>query len=225
MSMDRKVRAGLASLLRRVPGIGVVHEYERFTKNERQFQELYVRDGQLLGWHLRRGTVKETIFDTQVFRVRTRWHIRGLAALVDSKASELAFDALVDQVRRTFRRFPELKNEEGRGYARTLTDEGAGVAVDESGPVMFAGALCHSVKLSLVTEHFEEIEPKLSEGAEVAGYDEEGNPVEPGQPGEPGEPGQPCPDGPFTFSLAIFPGDPEWRLVNEEKDNGENSSG
>lgn len=217
MSMDRRVRAGLVSLLRRVPGIGVVHEYERFSKDEKKFQALYVRDGQLLGWHLRRGTVKESYFDSQVVRVRTRWHIRGLAAMVDAKESELAFDDLVDQVRRIFRRFPELKNEEGKGYARTLTDEGAGAAVDESGPVMFAGALCHAVKLSLVTEHFAEIEPKLSEGAEVAGYDKDGNPVEPGQPGEPG---QPCPDGPFTFSLAIFPGDPEWRLHKEEENNG-----
>lgn len=189
MNMHKKVRAGLARTLRNVRGIGVVHAYERFSVKEKDFRDHYTRDGQLLGWHIRRGVIKEAVFDTQYNRVRIKWHIRGLAALVDAKASELILDSLVDAICQEFRRTPELKTVHGRAYARTKSEEGAGIQVEESGPVMFAGVLCHSVRLSLMTEHFEEIEPDLSEHA------------------------NPCPRDTFCLNLSIFPSDLEWRTI------------
>lgn len=224
MTTCEAIRKALAERMRRIPGIGVVHEYERFSKQESTFRELYIRDGVLLGWHIRRVSLRETIFSSQFNRVVVKWQIRGLAALTDATASELALDNLVDALRASIRRVPLVRvrqyvpsdsPQDGEPYAgsfesdfcRLSTDEGAGLQIDDSGPVMFAGVLCHSVRLALVTEHLEEIEPLLSEGHNVAGYDADGHPLTDDCGNE-----LPCPcGGAFSLSLAIVPGDPEYK--------------
>ena len=235
MNTCEVIRKSMAARMRRLPGMGIVHEYERFSKQESAFRELYIRDGALLGWHIRRVSLRETEFSSQFNRVRVKWQIRGLAALVDSAASELVLDNLVDALRDDFRRFPvlpltcaalealapETDPEDmysqimafgaESGFCRLTTDEGAGLQIDDSGPVMFAGVLCHSVRLGLTTEHLEEIEPHLSEGHDVGGYDADGCPLtdEDGN-----ELPYPCGEA-FSVSLAIVPGDPEFKTKGE----------
>ena len=96
-------------------------------------------------------------------RVRTRWLIRGFASLVDAQATELAFDRLLDDMAATVRAATVLYDAQGDALGHTVTDDGAGLQLDESGPVMFAGVLCHGATFSLTTEHLEEIEPNISD--------------------------------------------------------------
>ena len=86
--------------------------------------------------------------------VATTWQIRAYQGLDDAAASEKAFDDLVDAFADAIRDDDTLG-----GAVRSCAPDGldgiAGVQLDDSGPVMFAGVLAHSARLRLVTVHFE----------------------------------------------------------------------
>lgn len=150
MSLET-VRAAIVERLAAVPGIGRVHEYERFAASETAFRTLYSYTGadhkpRLLGWHVRRAANAERRDDYVHDEVIT-WRIRGFMALEDESASEIAFDALIEAVRAAFRADHNLAG----ACASTDYNDLAGLQLDESGPVMFAGVLCHGVTLTLYT--------------------------------------------------------------------------
>lgn len=158
-----RIRAALIALLRAVPGTGRVHEYERFSGKPKDFQALYMQGRDIRGFYVRRQSYRETPFSSLRNRVRTRWILKGFASLVDADATELAFDRLLDELAATLRATPILFDADGNALCHTVTDDGTGLQLDESGPVMFAGVLCHGATCSLTTEHLEEIEPGISD--------------------------------------------------------------
>lgn len=159
MSLLATVRNALQSTLQAVPDVGVVHAYERYTREETKFRELYtvkpsgqtdaVR--QLKGWWLRRtGTAERTLGVGRTEVVHT-WRVRGFMALNDEQASELAFDELVEALRDAVRADPTLG---GVCAQSPLADGGSsedGLQLLEAGPVMFCGVLCHSAVLEMKT--------------------------------------------------------------------------
>lgn len=144
MSEHSVIRAAIVGRLQQVAGIGLVHGYERYAKSDKDFRDLYLQDGQLLGWHVRRIGRREDVGSNDVF---TDWEIRGFMALQDAGASELIFDDLYDAICDAWRADPTL------GKAVSAPKAGADVvpAMQDSGPVMFAGVLCHSMRLKLTT--------------------------------------------------------------------------
>ena len=163
MNSHERIRAALVALLHAVPGMGNVHEYERFSRDAKKFQALYQQGRDIRGFYVRRQSWRETPFSSLRNRVRTRWLIRGFASLVDADKSELAFDRLLDGMAAALRARPVLFDASGHALGHTVTDDGAGLQLEDSGPVMFAGLLCHAATLSLSTEHLEEIEPGISD--------------------------------------------------------------
>lgn len=163
MTGHERIRAALVALLQTVPGIGSVHSYERFSKNPKDFQALYQQGKYIRGFYVRRQSWRETAYSSTRNKVRTRWFIRGFASLVDAEASELAFDLLLDELAATVRAEPVLFDAEENGLCHTVTDDGASLQLEESGPVMFAGVLCHGATFSLTTEHLEEKERFVSD--------------------------------------------------------------
>jgi len=163
MTGFERIRAALVALLQTVPGTGVVHSYERFAKNPTTFQALYLQGQDIRGFYVRRQSYRELGFTSQKNRIRARWTIQGFASLVDADATELAFDRLLDDVAAAVRARPVLHDDGGNALCHVVTDDGAGLQLDESGPVMFAGVLCHGARFSLTTEHLEEIEPNISD--------------------------------------------------------------
>lgn len=138
------IRRAIAEKMRTVPGIGVVYEFERYAKTERDFKTLYGNNEVLLGWHIRRVSRRETLAFNEV---ECDWEIRGFRSLSDADASELVFDDLVDAVLDAFRDDVRLG-----GILLTPRDDGDAVpALQDSGPVMFCGVLCHSVRLKFAT--------------------------------------------------------------------------
>lgn len=160
MSSLAIVRDALHAKLSAVPGIGHVHRYERYLREENKFRETFettLPDGgkQLHGWWLRRVATRElAIALGRSVDVHT-WQIRGYLALNDEAATELQFDVLIEAFRDAVRADPTLggvcepdPGEQGGDAAQQL------VEVVDVGPVRFCGVLCHSAVLQLRTWSF-----------------------------------------------------------------------
>lgn len=155
MSQLSAVRAALVALVAAVPGIGQVHDRERYSRDEAKFRQLFVTrvDGtdQLRGWWLRRAaTMERTLGVGRNMEVHT-WHVRGYMALADDAATELAFDELIEALRDAVRANAELGGVCQQGPIDSPTD---GLQVINSMPVLFCGVLCHSALLELKTWNY-----------------------------------------------------------------------
>ena len=212
MSYNQKIRAAIKATLEKVPNSGVIHEYERFSKDPKSFSAMYLKNNALLGWHIRRLNISEQKFSSMYNRVTITWRIRGFAGLVDGAGSELVFDELIDNIRAAFRRLPVLCDQAGEELAKTVVNGQAGVQVQNSEPVMFAGVLAHRVTLALTTEHLEEIEPVISDFAEL------GENITSGEAGQTTP--KPCPNGgAFNIGLCLSPSGDDFKIKTEEQDN------
>lgn len=151
------IRAAILAKLGGVADIGVVNDYERYSKDQSALQAQYVATiagaKQLRGWNIRRTKTAENF---SVFcgpqPVTHTWDLRGYMALDDSAATEKTFDNLIEAIRDAFRADETLG---GAVYSTTLLDGVTGVQVIESVPVLFAGVLSHSARLRLFTRHFQ----------------------------------------------------------------------
>lgn len=79
------------------------------------------------------------------------WTIRGYLSFNDAQASELTLDSLVEQFRAAVRADLTLGGVCQSGPLGDAEDDVDGVQVLESGPLTFAGALCHGIVLQLKT--------------------------------------------------------------------------
>jgi len=150
MATLAQIRAAIVAKLEAVPNVGRVHDHQPFLKTEAKLKELYVTNGQLLGWHIRRVGTRETAPFVSRNVERHRWVIQGFMAFDDTGASELVFDDLVEAIRDAFRADQTL----GGMVAGTADEDAAGLQVEDSLPVLFCGVLCHSARLVLVTETY-----------------------------------------------------------------------
>lgn len=144
------IRAAIAAELLAIPGIGQVHDRERYAKTDTALRTLYVHGAALRGWYIRRVQTWET--SPAIGRATTyhRWLIRGFHSFDDAAESELAFDDLIEAIRDRFR----AATLGGVVSCVDLPDDGQfGIRVEDSGTVMFCGVLCHAAKLSLYTRH------------------------------------------------------------------------
>ena len=153
MSQLALIRSALVALLQAVPNIGVVHAFERYTREEAKFRELFTypptgTTRQVRGWWLRRIASRERGLGVGRTEVVHTWHIRAYLALSDADASELLFDELIEAVRDAVRLNPGLGGLCTQGPQDGDAD---GVQLLESGPVNFCGALCHSAVLEFKT--------------------------------------------------------------------------
>ncbi len=151
MSLEA-IRAAIVAVLQRVPDIGRVHDFERYAANLNDLKAIYVAtiDGQeqLRGWFVRRLTTTEITPALGIYDDTHAWEIRGYMALADGAQSEKIFDGLIEAIRAAFRQDENL----GGVVDTTITPQGEGLALVESGPVLFAGVLCHAARLRLMTK-------------------------------------------------------------------------
>lgn len=128
--------------------VGLVHGHERYAHNKSDLKDLYVgNQGMLRGWHVRRVSTRESSEELGRYVRDYRWSIRGFRALEDADGSEQLFDGDIETICNAFRADDEL----GGVVATCIVGQEAGIQVQDSGPVMFAGVLCHSAKLALTT--------------------------------------------------------------------------
>lgn len=157
MSTLNQVRTAIVAALSGIANVGQVHDYERYAKAEGDFRALYqatIGAGKSLrGWFVRRVSTREVSATVGVGMEVIGWRITGYLAIDDAAASEKAFDDLIEAIRAAFRADPTLGGVVGDLYDLTQSADSApyGIQVEESGPVLFAGVLCHRAVLGLVT--------------------------------------------------------------------------
>jgi hypothetical protein len=155
MSSLAVVRAAIVAKALTVPGIGIVHDRERYAQMTDRLKALYAQDGIINGWYLRRISTQETSGAIGRWETIHRWRLRGFRSFVDDAGSELAFDEVIEAMRDAFRDDETL----GGAVITTVVGAGdsaiAGLQVDEAGSVMFAGVLCHAATLTLYTRQYE----------------------------------------------------------------------
>lgn len=146
-----QVRAAIVSKLEGVTNIGQVQSYERYTKRQADFADFYVYSGKVHGWLVRRISRQTSSTALGRWTIVNRWIIRGYYALDDSAQSEIVFDTLIDAIIDAFRTDETL----GDVVDSTVVGDDAGIQLEDSGPVMLSGILCHSCQLRLNTRHYE----------------------------------------------------------------------
>lgn len=150
----QQIRDKIKTMFQTVTGIGNVHTYERYLKDQSKLVSLYkdATSGRLLGWHIRKVATRENYIDISRWVVDHDWKIRGFMSLDDADATEQTFDTLIESIRDVFRDDPSLG---GLIFSTVIEEKNnqAGVQVEEAVPVLFAGVLCHSARLALTTRH------------------------------------------------------------------------
>lgn len=149
------VRDAIVARVSSVPEVGVVHNRERYAHALDKLKTLYwsAAHGQIRGWFLRRERTREhgQISDSSVEQIR--WRLTFVMSFDDEASSELVFDDLIELVRDAFRVDDTLDGsvaqcsvpQDGGGSLET------GLQLDDCGPAMFGGVLCHVARLGLTT--------------------------------------------------------------------------
>ena len=106
---------------------------------------------QVRGWYVRMLTRREASDYNGRWIVNINWRVQGFMSLDDATASEKTLDTLAETLVAAFRNDENL----GGVVDTTIVGEDAGLQVEDSGPVMFGGVLCHSARCRLVTQHLE----------------------------------------------------------------------
>ncbi|MFC7455503.1 hypothetical protein ACFQPI_20845 [Insolitispirillum peregrinum] len=150
MTLLADVRQALLERISAVPGVGVVHDHEPYIRQDAKLKELYVADGSLCGWHLRR--IASRTLSPSVGRHIDwhRWVLRGFMAFSGDGTSEKEFDGLIEAIRLDI-----AGDETLGGLIAGMTDPETfeyGLQLEDAQPVLFCGVLCHSAKLTLMTE-------------------------------------------------------------------------
>ena len=163
MAATEAIRAAIAARLLTVPGVGVLHLYERYTAQEKGLQALFMWQPpepgsakHLRGWFIRRLAVREVELTHTSTLVSVDWQVRGFMAIQDGVASEIVMDAVADRIRAAIKADPTLG---GLLDGRPDPPGSVGAQLVESGPFMFAGVICHGMRLDLTTTHIERDAP------------------------------------------------------------------
>lgn len=154
MSALADIKAAIKTRMETITGVGTINTFERYDNNLNGLAQHYGSGGTLKGWHIRRVTtqVRELRAGTPSRKeVLHNFQIRGFMAIKDAAESEAAFDLIVEAMRPAF-----FADETLGGTVNTISfPDQAGIQLRDSGPVMFAGVLCHAARLDLRTRHFE----------------------------------------------------------------------
>ncbi len=145
MSTHREIRAAISAIMKSVPNIGTVHLYERYASTQSALLKFYGSGNKILGWNIRRLTKRELKQSTSNQQIE--WEIRGFLSLNDEGATELVMDDYADAICNAINTNATLNET----VDSIRVDAYNGARITESRPVMFAGVLCHSVKIRLET--------------------------------------------------------------------------
>jgi hypothetical protein len=156
MPTVEQIRTAIGATLADIAGVGQVHDYERYSKNMADFAALYRTTvggvAQIRGWNIRRLSRRALSTDLGRTIVTTTWRLNAYMSLDDAAESEKAFDTLVDAAVAAFKQDETL----GGVVDATVVADVAGLQVEDAGPVMFGGVLCHAARCTLLTQHFED---------------------------------------------------------------------
>jgi len=98
------IRTEIKNLLETVPGIGKVHDYQRWTNDWKKFLEFFkTSDNKINGWMITSPRANEKIQALNVNTCTYDMEIIGNYGLQDEAASGTTFQDLIEAVRSVFR--------------------------------------------------------------------------------------------------------------------------
>jgi hypothetical protein len=143
-----EIRAAIQASLAAVPNIGTIHAYERFAARPDDLKKLYMVGDRVRGGFITRTATRELEASTSHNNVIHRWRINYYVGWSEQENSAAGFDYLVECMRAAFRDDETI----GDVVSTTIVDGQAGLQLEDAGPVMFAGTLCHGARFSLQTK-------------------------------------------------------------------------
>jgi len=145
------IREQIKVIMQSVPGIGIVHDYERWSNDWNKFLDRYKDvDGRINGCTFareKRPKTQATIGETEKAHI---FVIRRIMGLKDSEATGIIFDDHIEVLGDAFDDFDTLNN-----TCRTINPDwgpmtdAVGLQVEIIEPRMFGGILCHYAELRL----------------------------------------------------------------------------
>jgi hypothetical protein len=130
---ERRVRA-LAVLFRGLPSAGVVHHYSRLTIHWADYVKRFVHQGRIDGWEISRAAATP---DSP--RWQDTYRVRRFLVMNDAAASDLAFQASLDEAIRELGDGADLTLEDGTPWGWVA----GGLSFPTIVETDFGGVLCH----------------------------------------------------------------------------------
>lgn len=148
------IREQIKVILQGVPGIGIVHDYERMSADANKFIGLYKDvDGRINSWTITRTATPERWFSNRDYERVYEMALRGYYGLQDAAASEIVFQDRIEAICDEFR-----GNDTLNGTCETTCPEFGGMTglsglqVGIIEPRMFGNVLCHYGELRLAAQ-------------------------------------------------------------------------
>ncbi len=137
---ESTLRAELKTLMEGITGVGMVHDYDRWTKDWKDFVALFKKPGtkNILGWEITRSGFTIERMTANKFKMFHQFVLRGYYSINDKAKSEKAFNVVVGDVVIAI-------------LSQGLTSA-EGEVIPKSGklePRTFGGVLCHYVEIQV----------------------------------------------------------------------------
>ncbi len=141
------IRKEIKNLLETVPGIGKVHDFERWTTDWKKFLEYFkTEDNKINGWTISRSESQEREHAAGVVNISNHtFIIKGYYGLKDSLESEKTFQDLIEEIRSVLRTHHDLNGS-------CLTTSPPQVSVLRPSP--FGGILMHQCQIRLRVDEY-----------------------------------------------------------------------
>ena len=97
------IRAQIKTIMESVSGIGVVHDYERYSRSLADFFQLMTHAGKINGWMIHRQSTPSDRDNMPTIHRQHMFKITGLYELDDAAGSERTFQALLDAIYTAFK--------------------------------------------------------------------------------------------------------------------------
>lgn len=157
--MLKDIREQIKTILAAVPGIGVVHDYERFNKDWNKFLSLFQdSDGRINGCMFTREKCPKNQNTLGEYEKAHIFVFRFFMGLSDSEGTGVIFDDHLEDVESVFRDKETLNDTCSTTHPQWGPMNGVvGIQLDLSENRMFGNVLCHYAEMRLCA--IEAIEP------------------------------------------------------------------
>lgn len=144
---EASIRQQIYTILKTVPNVGKVYDYERWAVDWGKFIELFKdSSGKILGWEICRTGVTGNNISTVEEEDLHQYVIKGYMAVQDADQTEKKFNLKIEEIRAAFRRNFSLS-----GTCELVTPPSAEVIDTRT----FGSVLCHYCELKLTAQEIQ----------------------------------------------------------------------